>query len=379
MSFSRSQYISSGVKRGISLEILTRDAEYIENLSTVGLFPLLSLNQLSYVTNKDYFYLRRIVQRRNISSVYNTFEIPKQNGKLRSICSPESDLYDVQKWILENILENRPRSLSSFAYHKHISIKDAASAHVGSTWAFKIDFQDFFTNIKEKQVFKLFRSLGYAPLISFELSRLCTFDIALANSNNLNTFPYKKSIDSHLPQGAPTSGAISNLIAWKLDEILIDFSKRNNLTYTRYADDLIFSSREKFNRNQISTLIHSVYQISIFHNFKINTKKTIIIPPGKNLEVLGINVTQLGLKVRKTLLNDLEFHIKMSKAYSLETHSYYKGFKSPFGFINYINGNLGYVKMIDETKYIKLIDDWEDSLKEFYSSMVMSPIPASWL
>ena len=102
------------------------------------------------------------------------------------------------------------------------SIVTNARVHVSNKYLLKLDLKDFFPSITQNQVINVFRSLGYSNHVAFYLGSICC-------------------VDGHLPQGAPTSPALSNIIAHHLDNRLLGVAKKMGYKYTRYADDLAFS------------------------------------------------------------------------------------------------------------------------------------------
>ena len=126
--------------------------------------------------------------------------------------------------------------------------------HCGCKWLVKVDVMQFFESISERQVYRVFLRLGYEPLVAFEAARVCT---RLTNTGRRftrhrwrNIFaPTRYSIEHYrsarvgnLPQGAPTSPMLSNLVVWHLDEELTQLAAVKGMVYTRYADDLLFST-----------------------------------------------------------------------------------------------------------------------------------------
>ncbi|HAE65433.1 MAG TPA: RNA-directed DNA polymerase, partial [Acinetobacter johnsonii] len=184
----------------------------------------------------------------------------------RLITVPSPSLMMVQKWIYNHILIGKKVHYSAHGFNFNKSIITNAQMHVGHKAFLKIDLKDFFPSIPINWIINYFKQQGYPPKIAFYMASLCT----LYNS---------------LPQGAPTSPILSNIVFYNLDRILYKFSKKNNLIYTRYADDLVFSGHYislKF-RNFVIFLIKK-------YGFKVNSKKTSLkINAGQNI-VTGILV-----------------------------------------------------------------------------------------
>ena len=199
-------------------------------------------------------------------------------------------------------MKRLPVHAASHAFIKGSSIKKCAARHCGAKWLIKIDIKDFFGSISEIQVYRVFRSVGYQPLVAFELARLCTItpgERSLRNylphwhvrKPNFKIPTYQRKLLGYLPQGAPTSPNLANLIMLDRDEKLTALARDFGLNYTRYSDDLCFSSRKKnFGRNQAEQIIPEVYAILNKAGYRPNLRKTKIVPPGAKKVVLGLNI-----------------------------------------------------------------------------------------
>lgn len=124
---------------------------------------------------------------------YREFTVPKKAGGERAISEPLPSLKEVQRWILDEILVKIPISGYAKAFRKKRSIKDNAVFHVGKPLVLTIDVEDFFGSLRHSKVFALFINLGYSSPLANMLTRLYT-------------------LKGSLPQGAPTSPAISNIL-----------------------------------------------------------------------------------------------------------------------------------------------------------------------
>ena len=159
----------------------------------------------------------------------------------------------LQRWINQNILSLKPPHRASFAYHRDGGVLRAAQIHCRCKWLVKLDIRDFFDSVKERQVYRVFRSLGYGALLSFELARICTRrpeHNRLGEPASYGVPVYRKGAEGRLPQGAPTSPALANLAVSNLDERLQAIANARGWTYTRYADDLAFSTRRNSDRDE---------------------------------------------------------------------------------------------------------------------------------
>ena len=300
--------------------------------------------------------VNRTIGRTYQTEAYTVFRLQKANAghrpdRFRYICAPSPELLRVQRWINTHILSNLKPHHASYAYEARNGVLEAASLHCEAIWLIKLDLTNFFESILEPQVFKLFRSVGYQPLVAFELTRLCTRVRVSGNPDKKfwieepsDHFPYRDSRIGHLPQGAATSPKIANLVMQSLDEKLYDFASRNGLVYTRYADDLIFSSKQPFDRALASSHIHDVNQVLREEGYWLNRAKTKVVTPGTRKVVLGLLVdgpVPRLTKAYKKYVSDHIYYLSHPEI-SAESHASVKGFKSLQGLINHVSGKIAY-------------------------------------
>lgn len=170
--------------------------------------------------------------------------------KTRTFRNPSQLLKVVQKRIKNNIIDKIPLPDNVHGGVKKRSNITNAKAHQGNKYLFETDLQEFYPNINMTRVYQTFVELGYSTHISHWLTTLTT----------------RKN---ELPQGSPTSTGISNLVFVQTDHKLIKLCKENNIIYTRYVDDLTFSSQQDFGH-----LVPEILNTVINDSFKINRRKT---------------------------------------------------------------------------------------------------------
>lgn len=328
--------------------IVSRMREISGIIESNDAHPIFTLNHLAYEAGVSYGFIRSVVARR--INPYRHYEMRKRRGGYRVISSPVPDLARVQRFILRKILSVQRDNPASYAYREGKSIKDCASRHIGSRWMIKMDIEDFFGSVNSKQVYFLFRDLGYSSLVSFELSRLVTWGCSPTAMNwqpyDYKISDYRHSIVGSLPQGAPTSGKIANLIARDLDKSLHGLAKTYGAIYTRYSDDIIFSFRRDITRPEARVIVKKSYDLMRANGFSPNLKKTAVIPPGARKIAVGLVVSD---------------NVYLSREFKRRTerlvHGVYKEgvvpfserakFRSPIGLINYIEGSLAFAAHID--------------------------------
>ena len=253
---------------------------------------LLSLN---LIDNKDSNEIRKLYSLSNqIENNYKVFKIKKHNGELRTICEPNYILKNIQRKILDNILIKKDISKYAKAYHKGISLKDNAECHVNKDLILKLDIKNFFDNISFYAIYKsCFQD--YPKNIGMLLTYLCTYY-------------------NVLPQGAPTSAYISNLVMKAFDEKLGVWCEENNISYTRYSDDMTFSGN--FNP---SIVIIRVRKMLGKLGLKLNDKKIAVIGKNKQQLVTGIVVNE-HMQVPSNYRKKIRQEIYFIKKYGLEEH-----------------------------------------------------------
>lgn len=344
-------YIQRGIARGHPAEVVARASAHRSELISRGLVPIISLGHLAQLTGASYTYLREIVQRTR--DPYIQITRPKADGSSRELSSPELPLMEVQRWILRNVLKLAKIHPSSFAYRANRSASMCAAEHLGARWLVKMDLHNFFDGIDEARVYRVFVQLGYRPLVSLELSRICTrLPFPLLPSGRQRTryhaIPfYATRGKGRLPQGAPTSGALANSVAYELDQKLSQLAAARSLSYTRYSDDMTFSSAADFNRGHAASVIAHVSNVIRDEHFIVHKKKTRVIPPGARHVVLGLMLGPDGLRLLPEYRRRVEVHIRGADVFGLAQHCAHRGFRSIFSFINYMDGCLAFAQSIE--------------------------------
>ncbi len=227
------------------------------------------------------------------------FKIPKKTGGERLISAPMPHLKAAQHWVLRNLLDKLPLHDAAHGFVPGRSIVSNARPHVGRNVVVNLDLKDFFPTVTYPRVWGLFRSLGYSQQVATVLALLCTeppIDEVELDGKRW----YVARGARVLPQGAPTSPAITNLLCRALDRKLTKLCAAMGFTYTRYADDLTFSS-EAADSQSVGKLLRRVRFLIKAEGFVVHPDKTRVHRRGRRQEVTGITVNdQLGVE-RKTL------------------------------------------------------------------------------
>ena len=196
-----------------------------------------------------------------------------------------------------------------------------------------IDLKDFFPSIHRNRVYYIFKYLcGYSNNVSFCLTNLVT---------------YKNS----LPQGAPTSPMLSNIVAYMMDIRFEKLAGKLDIKYTRYADDITFSG----NKNRINNnLLVNVTNIINDCGFKINDKKTRFESKGSRQEVTGLVVNNDTVNVPKNYIKKIRQELYYIKKFGIKSHREKVGFKNKY-YKDHLLGKILYVKSINNKKGMQLL------------------------
>lgn len=331
--------------------------------------PIFSLRHLAYSAGVKYNFLREVVERR-ASEKYRIFKIHKRDDsktkpkRFRMICAPVPQLMKAQRWIVHNILRGAPTHDASVAYKAKSNIVDAASLHCGCSWLIKLDIVNFFESITEQSVYSVFYKMGYQPLVAFELARICTRKGEPTRTRNIifKRWRTKHSaytginaysgtdILGHLPQGAPTSPMLANLVMRDFDQAVETVADRFGMIYTRYADDLTLSiNSQDFSRKKAQHLIFEIYKILRIFSFEPNITKTQIIPPSARRVVLGLLVDGPKPRLTKKFRNRLRLHLYhlSPKGEGPVKHAERNRFQSVFSLRDHINGLIAFAHLVE--------------------------------
>jgi hypothetical protein len=360
------RYIKGGKEAGVPERVLHASLKQIAKTQGRGAGPILSLGHLAHLTGAPYLYLREIVQRRR--DPYVSIARPKRTGGIRWISAPEPVLMDVQRLILRRALSGLALHPFSFAYQEGRTIQQCARQHLGARWMIKFDLHDFFGQVEERDVFRIFEGRGYSPLVALELARICTRSLISTSGSNSGRYgaipTYDVNVSGRLPQGAPTSGALSNLVATPLDHDLHALATDAGFSYTRYSDDMVMSTSSDFDRTQAVPMIREVTRIVAAHRFRLHHKKTRVIPPGARHIVLGLLVDGDEVRLTPEFRRRIEVHIRGVRQFGLIRHADHRGFRSLLSFVNHVEGCLAFAHSVERTWADNRRAEWRAALRE---------------
>ncbi|MBQ3111217.1 MAG: RNA-directed DNA polymerase [Clostridia bacterium] len=287
----------------------------------------ITYKELSSLTNDLGFSARALYALSNHSTKhYHKTVIPKHSGGERVLHVPDEFLKAVQRSIVRNLLAYEAVSPHARAYCYGASTVKNALPHKGHRVLLKLDIQNFFDSINYPLVKnKVFTKERFSESNRVLLSLLCT---------------YKDT----LPQGAPTSPFVSNIIMKDFDNTVGTWCNERNITYTRYCDDLTFSG--DFNQDEVKTFVSQELRKM---GFFLNAKKTTLLHDGQQKCVTGIVVNDklnAPLRYRKGIRQEVYY----CKKFGIEEHIKKQGIeKTREGYLKSLLGRINYVLSIDDT------------------------------
>ncbi|MES2901000.1 MAG: reverse transcriptase family protein [Pseudomonadota bacterium] len=217
----------------------------------------------------------------------------KRSGGARLIEIPKKRLRLLQQKILRGILDHVPPHQAAHGFRRGRSCLTHASLHTGRQLVLRMDLKDFFPSIPASRVQAMFARLGYGAGVAGVLARLCvnrTPAGAALTSPAALSFSERHALRTpHLPQGSPCSPALANACAFRLDVRLDSFAKSMLASYSRYADDLVFSGGSELARG-LERFHIQVAAIALEEGFAVNTRKTRGMRQGTRQEVTGVVV-----------------------------------------------------------------------------------------
>lgn len=215
---------------------------------------------------------------------YRQFSLKKRNGGIRTINSPDSDLKKMQRLINRRLLNGMQAHSCCCGFEPGESIVYNAEPHVGKEVVIKLDIRDFFKNTVEERVYGYFRKIGWNVESAELLTRLTTWQ-------------------GSLPQGAPTSPRLSNLVNFRMDSRIYGFIYNFDGEYTRYADDITISLPED-DKEKITQILSFVRTILLESGYRPNKQKLRVMRKHQQQRITGLVVNekiQLPRATRKWL------------------------------------------------------------------------------
>jgi len=295
-----------------------RHAEELKRLDDLKLPPMVSWSILSTAIGISPHFINSLI--RNKNKYYRVFTIAKGKGKgKRVIEAPKVSIKLIQAWLAFHLSNNDNLKLCD-AVHGFIpgqhGIYEAAKKHCGCDWVLSIDLKDFFRSISYRRVVDAFEQLVYTVAQAEKIAEITTYN-------------------THLPQGAPSSPVISNLVFNNTDDAIIRFLEGKGICYTRYADDLTFSGSDV--RYDIEKLKTDLLQLISSNGWVVANEKTHIAKAPNRLKVHGFLVHAETPRLTKGYRNKIRAYAHLLNSGKVKAED-----------LDVIRGHVNYGKFIDK-------------------------------
>jgi len=255
----------------------------------------------------------------NVEKHYRSVFILKSDKSKRRLCVPDKILKSVQRSIADNILTQYPISRYAMAYKPGASVQKNARVHIGKKKLLKLDIEDFFDHILYSRVKDtVFYKEKFSEPIRVLLTMLC----------------YYRDV---LPQGAPTSPAITNIIMYDFDEKIGEFCNQRGIAYTRYCDDMTFSG--DFDEKEVIALVkRELAGLGLY----LKNRKTALVPQSKRQVVTGIVVNE-KLNIAKEYKKNIRQQMYYIKKFGIDGHLDRIGVSDKRQYVLSLRGRIAFV------------------------------------
>ncbi|MGE6568634.1 retron St85 family RNA-directed DNA polymerase [Shewanella vesiculosa] len=309
----------------------------IYGLKNLGLPALKKIEDFASATRLSQGQITYLAYR--TEHLYYTYDVLKKSGKKREIAQPNRELKAVQAWILRNILDKLSSSPHSKGFDLGTSILENALPHQGANYILTLDLEDFFPSISAAKVYGIFNSIGYNKEVSSLLTNLCVFK-------------------GGLPQGAPTSPKLANLVSAKLDTRIHGYAGPKGMVYTRYADDLTLSSQSV---QKLEKARHFIGTIITDEDLVINRSKTKLSGTKRQKKITGLVLSQNNVGIGREKLREIRAKI----------HYLFTGKSKDY---SHVNGFLAFTYGVDKKSYTKLYRFIEKMKTKYPSSEAVTEL-----
>ena len=272
--------------------------------------------------------------------------IPKRRGGQRLLMEPKESLKITQRRLLDSLITHMPLHEAAHGFRSRRSIRSFAEIHTQQRVVLRMDLQDFFPSITFARMSGFFRSFGYPTKVAQHLAGLVTHAPPKSVLAQYSSWQKRKRLaERHLPQGSPTSPALANALAYRLDSRLTGLATHAGLCYTRYADDLAFSG-ERITH----AFAQKVSEIAIAEGFLINPRKTQFMKSGGQQKLAGVvvnehpNISRADFDQLKATLHNCTKHGLSSQNHDCVDH-----------FRETLRGRIAMVQMLNPARGQKLL------------------------
>jgi RNA-directed DNA polymerase len=274
-----------------------------------------SLNSLLHEASGLHPILVQLILKR-APHTYKKYHIKKRNGGKRLIAQPAKETKLIQRWLVKNVFKDLPIHSAAMAYRDNISIADNAVIHANNPYLVKADFSNFFNSIKISDIkvcLEAYLSDKFSEKDISKIAEVCCF----SNADG----------ELCLSVGAPSSPSLSNILMFEFDRILGDWCDAHEVLYTRYADDLTFSTKARGVSEDIIPFVREVLNELTYPKITLNEDKTVHSSKKFRREVTGLILDNTGKvslgRERKREISALIHRFKLGvledeKAYKLQ-------------------------------------------------------------
>lgn len=327
--------------RGVSTGLADRRAD-IEKLQTAGLPTLATASDVARVFGLTIPRLRWLAFHSESTTVshYIFFTVPKKTGGVRRLSAPHRDLAAAQRKIYQEILLRLPTHANAHGFVPGRSILTNAQPHVGAKVVVNLDLKDFFPSIVFPRIRGILTATGFSPCAATILALICTEAPRQILGHDGQKF-FVATGPRALPQGACTSPALANLASRALDARLAGLAKAWGWTYTRYADDLTFSSMNE--SVDIGRMLTAIRNVVTDEGFTVNEEKTKIQRRSQAQEVTGLVVNQRP-KAPRQLIRRIRAILHQARRHGLAAQNR-EGHEN---FEAWLGGMIAYIAMTDK-------------------------------
>lgn len=283
---------------------------------------------------------------------YKHYRLKKRTEGYRNIYHPTPELKAIQWWIVSNIIHSLPVHPAVFSYRRGIGIQNHANVHANSNFFLRFDFTDFFPSITYRDVVKYLTEsvrLQQIDLDKGAIELVAWLVCRAPKGRDRKTAPLALSI------GAPSSPAVSNTIIYSLDTALNELSVEHNVRYSRYADDLYFSTKERDVLSVISKGVKAIIKRQKSPKLRINEKKTSYVSRKYRVQITGVVVTPSS---------DLSVGRNRKRFVRSQVHKYVLGDLGQEE-ISSVRGMIAFIRSIEPDFVDRLIRKYgEENIKE---------------
>jgi len=263
---------------------------------------------------------------------YLSYPISKKSGKKRWLDAPVDSLKELQSSLLFNFVYRFMAHPSAVGFIAGIGVADGATRHLKNNAILCMDLENFFNSIKSRELYKLAFHL-------FNRYKKIDKDFTFSKKD-LENFVRLITYKGQLPQGSPTSPALANLYCMQMDKEIERYAVKCNLVYTRYADDITLSHKNK--DTKMGQHIKPLTAIVDSHKLSVNKKKTRIRKPNQRMSVTGVVInSKLSVPKWKWRNFRAKLHnlIKEKKPITLEHYQQMRGYCEWIKTLNPKRGN----------------------------------------